>query len=135
MDPLHTTDNPPTQNPVVTPVTPVTPATPTMMPPSMPPETPPMQTGHVEKSHKMLYLIIGVLLLILIALAGLFFYNQISNVTSAENNIVVPTAGPDIRPSIVIPTYASEEETEVMGVEVGAVDSQLNIIENDVNKL
>lgn len=96
--------------------------------------SPAVQTGHVEKSNKLLYLFIGLLLVILLGLIGLFFYNQLSDATAAENSIEIPTTIP-VTPTVVIPTYASEEEKEVMGVEVGAVESQLNIIEQDVNKL
>lgn len=94
----------------------------------------PMQTGHVEKSNKLLYLFIGLLLVILVGLIGLFFYNQMYAATAAENKIVVPTTM-QATPTVVVPTYASEEEKEVMGVEVGEVGSQLKIIEEDVNKL
>ncbi len=105
----------------------------TTTPPAMGMNT--VQTGHVEKSSKLLYAFIGVLLLILIALIGLFFYNQLSDATTAENEINVPTTLPQASPTVVVPTYASEEETEVMGVDVGAVDSQLQIIEKDINQL
>ncbi len=114
--------------------------------PQMPPQntvvtpgadTPPIQTGRVEKSNSnvLIYLFIGVLIVILLGLMGLFFYNRLSAATSAESKIVVPTTEPKATPTVVIPTYSSAEEKEVMGVEVGAVDSQLNIIENDMNKL
>ena len=91
-------------------------------------------TGHVEKSNKMLYLFIGLLLVILIGLIGLFFYNQMYQAKAAESKIVIPTTE-QVSPTVVIPTYASQEEQDVMGVDVGSVDSQLNIIEKDVNKM
>lgn len=96
----------------------------------------PIQTGSVEKkSNALLYVFIAVLIIVLLALMGLFFYNRLSETTSAENKIVVPTTEPMSTPTVVIPTYSSPEEKDAMGVEIGGVDSQLQIIEQDINKL
>ncbi|CAN5118726.1 hypothetical protein BH09PAT2_BH09PAT2_09600 [soil metagenome] len=153
MDPLNNDSNQVSPSPVSSPDTATPPTTsissqpprvvsvvtPTTTPPQTnPPQTNPMQMGHVEKSSKLLYGFIGLLLLILIALIGLFFYNRFSAATSAKeniNNIVVATTEPQATPTVIIPTYGSQEEKDVMGVEVGDVDSQLNIIEKDTNKL
>lgn len=132
---VSTTDSPPVPSPSA--VVATTATTPPLNPPT-PGHTvvQPVQTGSVEKkSNVLLYIFIGVLIIVLITLMGLFFYNRLSETTSAENKIIVPTSEPLATPTVVIPTYSSQEEKDAMGVEVGGVDSQLQIIEQDINKL
>lgn len=141
------TVTPPTvEAPVATspePVSPVVPATP--VEPAKPidmssvatpaPAVPMDQTAGVKtKSNNMIYIVIAILIAILLGLAGLFFYRQFSSATNkqAEINVPTPVAA---TPTIVVPTYASPEEKDVMGIDVGNVDSQLKIIEDDVKKL
>ena len=137
--------DPNTQNTPTTPIQPVaqaplTPASPQPVAapaPVQPPMPSQMDPGHVEtKSNMLLYIMIGLLLLILIALSGLFFYRQFAAATNApiKETVTVPTQ-PPVTPTIVVPTYSSPEETDVMGVDVGDVDSQLKIIQDDINKL
>lgn len=135
INPASTADNPPVPSPSA--VVATTATTPPLNPP-VPGNnvTQPMPTGSVEKkSNALLYIFIGVLIIVLIALMGLFFYNRLAETTSAENKIVVPTTEPMATPTVVIPTYSSQEEKDAMGVDVGGVDSQLQIIEQDINKL
>ncbi|QQS43297.1 hypothetical protein IPM65_03990 [Candidatus Roizmanbacteria bacterium] len=92
--------------------------------------------GYTEtKSSKLVYILVGLLLLILLSLVGLFFYKQMA-AAPAETQIspspvqVSPTV--EVSPTV---TPVNEEEADLQQIEIPDIDQDLQQIESDLDQL
>ncbi len=106
-------------------------------PPSVPPT--PADPGYAQtKSHSMMFVVIGIIVLVVVSLAVLFFYRQFTNMTGSEATMspspqaaVSPTK-PPISPTV---TPANAEEKELQQIDIGEVDTEFKNIEKDITDL
>ncbi len=92
--------------------------------------------GYTEtKSSKLVYILVGLLLVILLSLVGLFFYKQMA-AAPAETQItpspvqVSPTV--EVSPTV---TPVNEEEADLQQIEIPDIDQDLQQIESDLDQL
>lgn len=92
--------------------------------------------GYTEtKSSKLVYILVGLLLVILLSLVGLFFYKQMAG-TSAET-LVSPTPVQVSPTDVISPTVTpvNEEEAALQQIDIPDIDQDLQQIESDVDQL
>jgi hypothetical protein len=125
------------QSPVTPPEQPITPAVPESV---LPPEDAsaaipaPADVGYTEtESNKLVYVFIGVLVVILLSLVGLFFYKQYTGNPSAS---VTPTPVLDkaVEESSTV-TPVNAEESDAQGIDIPDVDEELKEIDTDLKAL
>lgn len=101
-----------------------------------PSETPPTSVGYTEtESSKLIYILVGVLVVILLSLVGLFFYKQTTSIPSTQPT---PTPGLDVEETAVTSPKvapAAGDEAELQQIEIPDIDDELKEIENDLNQL
>ena len=130
--------------PAVTPAVPVQPMTSPVE--SVPPVVPPTQDANAPqdpgfaqtKSHNMMFILIGIVILVLVSLVVLFFYRQFTTLTDPSAKVtpvpqvaVPPTTVP-VSPTV---TPANAEEKELQSIDLGEVDTELTNIEKDLTDL
>ncbi len=141
-EPTPTTEPvPPAESPAV-PAEPETPAAPaeaeTATDMSAEPSPQPIapEVGYTEtKSNKLVYILVGILLVILLSLVGLFFYKQMS---AAPAETQISPSPVQVSPTdIVSPTAtpANEEEAALQQIDIPDIDQDLQQIESDVDQL
>lgn len=138
-------------NPVIpvgtTPVAPepAQPTTPTDMSQTPPPVTPPQNPGSPQdpgyaqtKSHNMMFIIVGIVVLVIISLAVLFFFRQFTSMTDqgadttpSPQAMTSPT-NPPVSPTV---TPANAEEEELQQIDLGEIEEELSNIEKDITEL
>ena len=92
--------------------------------------------GYTEtKSSKLVYILVGLLLVILLSLVGLFFYKQM---TSAPAETQISPSPVQTSPTVAVSptvTPANEEEADLQQIDIPDVDQDLQQIESDLNQL
>lgn len=134
--PAETPEAPVTPAEQDAPATPVTPEQPSDMSGEPVPQPMAPDVGYTEtKSSKLVYILVGILLVILLSLVGLFFYKQMT-ATPAESQLS-PTPAQVSPTSVVSPTVTpvNDEEAELQQIDIPDIDEDLQQIESDLNKL
>lgn len=102
--------------------------------PALQPVTPDM--GYTEtKSSKLVYILVGLLLVILLSLVGLFFYKQMTTVPSDAQ--LSPSPAQVSPTSAISPTVtpANDEEAELQQIDIPDIDEDLQQIDRDLEQL
>ncbi len=113
-----------------------------LTPPAQPPiqdPTTPQDPGYAQtKSHNMMFIIIGIVVLVIISLVVLFFYRQFTGMIGGADDVtpspvaVTSPTEPPVSPTV---TPVNEEEAELQQIDLSPIDESLDDIEKDIGDL